>query len=303
MSCVIGRTTGHTVSWFHKDPVKSNKYCLYCGDIVGEPGVKPSDKEHLIGRQFVPIGTLNSNSFNFLFRACQVCNGVKSNAERHVSSVTLINSPQRKQNRLIDLAAERKARGDFHPDMKGVPVGKAVKEQSIMFPLGNPITVSLGLVAPPQLNAKFKELLAFKHIQGLFSLVTAVDIRDGVRMLPYTQFVYFADYAHGDWGNPQLREIAKRVEGWRCVVNINSAEGNFRAIMKRHEEFGWHWALEWNHYCRVVGAIVLPEQGAKHFEELPDLNWSSLPDGSGRLRLETPLLGQEEDELFSGEVL
>ncbi len=78
MILVHGRLTGETVSWFNRNPAQSNQYCLYCGVLVGTGATVLSDKEHFIGRNFVPTGALGSGSFNFIFRSCRECNGRKA---------------------------------------------------------------------------------------------------------------------------------------------------------------------------------------------------------------------------------
>src|SRR5947209_19886080 len=109
MSDVFGFKRGQPVTWYNKDLTKSNQYCLYCGDFLGIGSEVASDKEHLIGRNFVPKGSLDSGGFNFIFRACQSCNGRKSSAERHISSVTLFNSPGRWSDEDVDALAIHKA--------------------------------------------------------------------------------------------------------------------------------------------------------------------------------------------------
>lgn len=298
---VHGRVTGQTVSWFHKYPAQSNQHCLYCGVPVGSSSAIASDKEHLIGRNFVPTGTLGRNSFNFIFRACRECNSCKADAERHVSSVTLVNSPARVLDGHADSVARRKAMHDFHPDKKGVPVGKATENHSVEINHGAN-SMRFGLVSPPQVSQPSAKLLALRHVQALFSLATTEDYRvsEKTRLLPRTQFLYLGHYACHDWGNPQLIELAKRVSGWLCHANIAAAEGYFRAVLKRNESAGWFWALEWNQYMRVVGAIVHENEIPEIFDALPDLGWKLLPDGSGRYRPEMPLSG--EDRLFDGDI-
>jgi hypothetical protein len=290
---------GETVSWFDRKPARSNQHCLYCGVFVGEGAIADSDKEHLIGRNFVPPGALKG-SFNFFSRSCRECNGRKASAERHISSVTLVNSPGRANDVRVNEAASRKATGDFHPDKKGIPIGQATDDHSVEFTWGA-LSVNIGGISPPQVNREAAQLLAFNHIQALFALVTTEDCRvpEKMRLLPHTHFRYFGHYGYQDWGNPHLIEVARRVGRWPCFANITAAGGYFRAILKRSEDQGWFWALEWNRYLRVVGAIVHENQSAEVFQALPILRWKPLPDGSGRYRPETPLVA-EADHLFSG---
>jgi hypothetical protein len=124
----LGKLTGETISWYAREPDFSNACCLYCGRPVSGQDAVPSDKEHLIARNFVPQGTMGGHQFNFIFRACRTCNARKANAERHVSSVTLFNSPARSVDPRAEAAASRKGKSDFHPSKKGVLVQHAHQE-------------------------------------------------------------------------------------------------------------------------------------------------------------------------------
>src|SRR5450830_276958 len=120
-----GRITGQTISWFANNLARSNAHCLYCGLELRPPAGVSSDKEHLIGRNFVPTGTMDGQSFQFLFRACRSCNGRKAEAERHISSITLVNGPGWKTDPKALNAAQRKSAGDFHPTKRGVRIKDA----------------------------------------------------------------------------------------------------------------------------------------------------------------------------------
>jgi hypothetical protein len=303
MTQISGRVQNMTVKWFHKNPVHSNQHCLYCGVLVGEGATVLSDKEHLIARKFVPTGSLGNDSFNFIFRACCECNGKKADFERHVSSVTLVNSPARATDVRADESARRKAIKDFHPDKKGVPVGQAIDNHSIEFNHRG-LSMKFDLQSPPKVNPYYVEQLASYHIQALFSLVTTEDylVPEKMQLLPTSQFRYFSHFTCHDWGNPHLLEIAKRVDDWPCFVNVATAGGYFKVVLKIHEGVAF-WALEWNHHLRVVGAIARESESLELFEGLPGLGWELLPDGSGRRRRQTPLLAETEDRLFSGDVV
>jgi hypothetical protein len=162
-----------------------------------------------------------------------------------------------------------------------------------------PLSIKFGLTSPPQANPQAVLLLAFNHIQALFSLVTTEDCRvpKKMRLLPHLQFRYFGHYIFQDWGNPHLIEIAKRTECWSCPASVTAADGYFRAILKRDDARGWFWALEWNRYLRVVGAIAQENEPAHVFEALPELDWKSLSDGR-LFRSDIPLV-EESDYLFT----
>ncbi len=293
----IGRQTGHTISWYASSLEASNACCIYCGAYLRGPHPPESDKEHLIARRFVPKDTLNAQPFNFIFRACRPCNARKAVAERHVSSVTLFNSPSRFEDVRTNIAALRKGEGDFHPKMKGVLIKDAHKDLSVAYSFG-PASMRFGMVAPPQLDQNLAGEVAFSHIQGLFALVCTEDYRDPqkMRLLPEDQFNWYDWYTYNDWGNPQATEIADRVRNWECLANINSADGYFKAIMRYSDE-GWFWALEWNRQLRLFGGINGSRM--KLFEGLPNEEW--IPTPKGRMRQQVPL-DPKDDRLFAGVV-
>jgi hypothetical protein len=299
MEEIFGFRVGQPIVWFHKNATKSNQNCFYCGDYVGSGSEISSDKEHLIGREFVPKGSLDGASFNFIFRACQRCNGEKSAAERHISSVTLLTSPARQIDGQVNSLAMHKASRDFHPHKKGVLVKDAGDEHVVEFGEGG-MTAKFTLVGPPQLDQDAVNLLACNHVQGIFAMCATEDPRvtERSKFLPASYLYCFGHYIHRDWGNPHIREITRRVVDWPCCASIVSANGYFKLMLKKcveGEEF--FWALEWNKSLRIVGAICSPSVEPKLFSDLPDLGWRYLPDGS-RTRREVTL-ADENDSLFT----
>ncbi len=292
--------------WYHDDIAKSNLYCLYCSELVGLGSIGESTKEHTIGRNFVPKGSFgDGTAFNFIFRACNVCNGLKADIERHVSSVTLFNSPARVDDPAINSIAQHKASKDYHPDKKGILVQDADNKISVNF--GG--VFNFDIVAPPQLNQEHVIQLARYHVQAIFSMITTLDPldRDKVCLLHPEKLLVFNSYSYEDWGNPELKEVAERVKDWPCYAIINTANGFFRAIMKRKgaDGDGWFWALEWNKSVRVIGAIYLPNQTPGVFQDLPDIGWSSSKTSDGeilRTRTQTPY-NIDDDILFDGIVV
>lgn len=284
--------------WFHSSARKSNHWCLYCARYLADEEV-PSDREHLIGRKFVPDGSLDGGkAFNLIFRACKTCNAEKADVERHISSVTLFNSLGR-DDPAIDDIADRKASKDYHPIKKGKLVKDASSETSVGF-TGPGIAMRFGLLGPPQLDPGMVKLLALRHVQGLFSLVTSKDpkLKDGTRLLPASQWFFAEAFPHSDWGNPWIIELAKRVQSWTAPALVHTANGYFKAILRRgpKPEAPWFWALEWNKSYRVVGAIGKAGETPAILGELPPLEWKRL-DETTRYREEHPL-DSESDLLF-----
>ena len=284
------------VVWFHRSLARSNQFCLYCARPLGDGAIK-SDREHVIGRSFVPDGSFgDGKAFNFIFRACANCNAEKANAERHVSSVTLFLSPGR-SDASIDELARRKATRDFHPVERGKLVSEVRSETSFTLG-GHGLSATVGLVGPPQLDPMAVKVLAFRQTQAFFSLVTSTDpLRaEGTRLLPADHWWFVGYFFHADWGNSWLLELARRVRGWPRHVNIVSAEGYFRALLVRDETGlgGWLWAFEWNKSLRVIGGIGRPEAQPRVFNDLPDLGWKAVEPGT-RIRAERALTSGDDD--------
>lgn len=121
-----------------------------------------------------------------------------------------------------------------------------------------------------------------------------------MRFLPRSHIHVLGHYPHADWGNPQLVEVASRGAAWAKRVDVVAADGFFKASLRRsvQEDEGWFWALEWNHYLRIAGAIYYPNQLPPLLSRLPDLDWVELPGAGFRIRREVPIT-EARDFLFS----
>ncbi|WAC47049.1 hypothetical protein OVA03_10030 [Asticcacaulis sp. SL142] len=262
------------LDWYSRYKDKSNKVCPYCASHLFTPEI-PSDKEHLIGRRFVPTGSFERDGrFNFQFRACRDCNGVKAERERHVSSVTLYNGlPLYDED--VRAIAINKASKDFHPDKKGKVVMDAHGEMKVSGKMGQ-IPMTFGLHSPPQLNSDYVRDLAFFHIQGLGSMISTHDHLkiEGMGIIPYGTLYSFGFFQHSDWGNVQLIELARRFQGLQEILQLDTAAGFFRAIIYKDAPSGdWYWILEWNKVCRVYGAVTKDGQRPLLYADLPQHKW------------------------------
>ncbi len=293
------------IMWFHANARRSNQNCLYCGTYVGEHSEVASDKEHLIGRRMVPIGSMSdAASFNLIFRACVTCNREKAALEDHISAITLLSSSGRSGDSRIDNLARRKGANSFDPRHPGKPVA-AIRHQHELKGDLHGARITFGLVSGPQADPRKVEDLAFRHIQGLFALVTSENPRapETTCLLSWDQFGLFGFYPCRDWGNPHLRTIAERAHGRPRQAEITSADGYFRATLRPgKDDAPWFWALEWNASFRLVGWIGERTVIPAIFEELPELQWihsEPLPgNGIRRVRLQTPLPDDHPDILF-----
>jgi hypothetical protein len=253
----------------------------------------------LVGRNFVPTGKLAAPAFNFIFRACRECNARKADAERHVSSVTLLNSPRRRTDPAVEILARRKGQKDFSPRVAATPIGEDLPRHQVEFPMMG-ATWRFDMTAPPQLDSDLATLLAFNQVQALFSMITTMrpQVPSSTRLLPFGDCHQLGIFPRQDWGNPRLREVQKRTRSWEQRAIVVTAEDYFKALLRRGtDEEGWFWALEWNHSVRVAGCIARAQEMPAVLRDLPDLGWSTTSDGLSRFRQEIPLR-EEDDTLF-----
>lgn len=278
----------------------SNKVCLYCNR--GFDPTVVATKEHLIGRNFVPRGSMDGGrSFNFIFDACFACNNDKSTLEGHVSAITQIMSPTVAANPNFVERAIAKSKGEIHPWTRR-PVADSFHESTVRASLLG-MGLSLNFVGPPQMDRAMVDRLALRHVQGLYALVTNPD-RDVDRLtLLYPGHVYvLGSYLPGDWGNSQALVASERVRSWDVRARIVTGGCHFQAMLRRDRaELGtWFWALEWNRYMRVVGGIAYDGQLPSFMRDLPELQWGQARVASGarvRARREEPL-DEDRDNLF-----
>jgi hypothetical protein len=65
--------------------VLSNITCAYCGEDLS---TETEDTEHVVGRRFVPKGSLDG-AWNIILKACKRCNREKGDLEDDISAITM----------------------------------------------------------------------------------------------------------------------------------------------------------------------------------------------------------------------
>ncbi|MBJ9594140.1 HNH endonuclease [Burkholderia seminalis] len=272
-----------------------NATCAYCGRPFCSE--LPSTKEHVIGRRFVPLGTLD-RQWNLLLRACDRCNGEKADLENDISAITMqpdaygafaVDDPifQKETTRRAANAISRRTRRPVEDSREEVQIG------------GSELAVTF--TAPPQVDAKRLYRLAHLHVQGFFYWIThqPATERGG---FPGT-FVDVASASRSDWGSPSMRWFMSSVECWHPRIEGTTAHGFFRISIRRHPEGHpvWSWALEWNKSHRVVGFVGDSEAIVPVISSRPSPSGHAYAGTDGaiyRLREEVPL-SPEEDILFA----
>ena len=279
--------------------VKRNVLCAYCG-IPLEP-FKGGEAEHVIGRRFVPKGTL-AGQWNLIVRSCPPCNDGKADLEDDLSAITM--QPDGLGRFAADddrLRAEavRKARTRNRRTQQRVsePTPPLVVEGNF-----GPAKITFSYTAPAQADDRRMFELARLPLIGFFSMLTYDETaRRG--------YFWTGQYApvvvarQEDWGNPRLLWIDAVSKDWEYRLHAIAAEGFYKVWIRRRlgEPAVWAWAIEWNRNFRLAGFFGDTASIATLLEDLPKLGIHTVhkgPDRWLRMRTEQPL-ADDGDVLFN----
>lgn len=111
-----------------------NITCVYCGDELTPQTVT---KEHVVGRRFVPKGSLNQQ-WNLIVCACRVCNSKKSELENDISAITMHPNAwgmHVDETNILAKEAKRKSKNSYSK-LTGKPVFKSKESISAKIPFG-----------------------------------------------------------------------------------------------------------------------------------------------------------------------
>jgi hypothetical protein len=279
--------------------VLHNATCPYCG--VGLNDEIPT-KDHVIGRRFVPRGTLDQ-AWNLVVFACGRCNGAKGDLEDDLSALSM--QPDgaghlARDDDSLRTEASRKAAGSVSR-LSGRPVGDSLVTARVS---GSPVpgvTMSFTGRAPPQLSRDRVFDLAWFQLCGFFYWLT-FDPEPKVGGLWVGDYLPRLFSLRGDWGNSRHRAFMTAVAGWEPWLLAETAKGFFKVAIRRFpESICWSWALEWNKNVRVIGFCGDRVPVERVVGTFPDLHETRVAvEGGGELgiRLECPL-PPDEDLLFS----
>jgi len=144
--------------------ILKNVTCPYCGIELTK---ETQSKEHVIGRRFVPKGTLN-NCTNIRLFACTPCNNLKSDLEDDISAISLYNSlqhgsPDVKLQQLVahkaQMSRSRKTKKLIYDSHEHLQVSGKLFEIA---------DFNCQFLAPPQIDIQRAFKLATLHLQALF---------------------------------------------------------------------------------------------------------------------------------------
>ncbi len=276
-----------------------NTSCVYCGRKFGK--TLPSKKEHVVGRKFIPRGTL-SRGWNLIINSCKKCNDEKGGLEKELSAISM--QPDAWGQVPLDephLRSEAARKETERSTKTGKTVAQSQETFSVTAKLLPGLSMNIDYTAPPQMPEERAGRLARFQIGGLFYLHT-YDNALGQGSPPPGRF-YIVEMKHrADWGNPRIAALTRILKTWTWRWHGITAEGNFKVLLRKKDDQTalWGWAVEWNLNHRLVG-LFGDEHAAKDvLSGLPGYDWSLLEDRPGRrtiMHLDTPV--SEPDDLFA----
>ena len=276
--------------------VLRNLTCPYCGCELNDESFT---KEHVLGRRFVPVGTLYQD-WNLILRACRPCNGRKSDLEDDISVITMYhdafgNSPS------SEAAAEvERKKVKSRSRRTGKPVGESAERMTLRAQLGAAAGMTFTFTGPPQVDSDRVFELARLQMMGFFYFLT---YSEGASRGHFWvgKFAPLMEAQKSDWGNPVHLSFMNTVVSWEPRILVCSAKDHFVAVIRKHPTQNlWSWALEWNKSYRVVGYFGEEAYAQEAIAALPRLEATSIAEGATRwirYRTETPLK-EDDDSLF-----
>lgn len=273
-----------------------NKTCIYCGTVLT---VESATDEHVIGRRFVPKGTLNG-AWNLIAQCCGGCNGKKAALENDISAILLQpNGFGAMVSRDSQLALEAVRKGKTKHRATGKPVSDSRSELSVPLTLGSRIDSRLGFVGPPQIDPERAKWLAWYHVTAL-NYLTTFDQEMQRGQFSTGAFSVINQTMRPDWGNVVQVGFARATAGWKVQCYIDTASGYFKAVFRRHPSAACRsFALEWSKNLRIVGMLGDGATAESFEEKLPRHTYLML-DAKTRYREEIPL-ASVGDVLFAWE--
>ncbi|TFW13369.1 HNH endonuclease [Massilia arenosa] len=275
-----------------------NETCPYCGKNLSR---RSSTKEHVVGRRFVPQGTM-SGCWNLILRACRTCNQLKSDLEDDLSAITMAFHTFGLTGLTDDLLTRDAMRkgGRSFSRTTGKPVSQSKTTLNFSGKAGA-MHITGNFVAPAQLDEERVFELARLQLTGFFYFLT-YDLTANRGNWWSGSFMPLLGTARSDWGNPINLHFMRTVEKWDYRLIVTTADGYFHATIRRHPtEDLWAWAVEWNRSYRVLGFFGGERAAVEIASTFPQLYAEAVYESGSewvRMRIETPL-AEAVDTLFA----
>lgn len=283
----------------HNQPTRlRNIRCAYCNaDFVGDE----PEKEHVIGKNFVPRGS-HEQWWNLHLNSCHNCNQIKSKLENDISAISMQQHFVSESDFDEELALEAQRKSVTKSQRTGKPVKDSAEKINIRQQLSSDISAEFGLISPAQVDRNRMFQLARFQLAGFFYLMT---FSEESKLGKYWEGVYAPiDAVHRrDWGNTNITSFSEATADWEMKFGgAPTSNGYFQALLKQNGQHSlWSWAIEWNKQHRLYGffgdkALIkeADERLAKNILSAP------IKDGDAvyRSRVDVPLR-QDEDRFFA----
>lgn len=250
--------------------ILNNSTCIYCGIALGKNN---KNKEHVIGRKFVPKGSLNNN-WNLIVQSCIKCNTKKSALEDDISAITMQPSTSGIYADNEDLLRDESIRKGNKSISKltGKPVAESYSNPELKIPFTQDLDITLSMTTPPQIILTRIYELAYMQIMAFFYyLIFNQDTKKG-SFWP-GEFFPLLYALRSNWGNEVHTAFMNTVVSWDLRFVGNTANDYFKwAIRKHPSETCWSWALEWNKNHRVIGFFGNQDISIETKSKIPKLS-------------------------------
>lgn len=248
---------------FKKPVVLKNTNCPFCGDDV----FLDWTKEHIIGRNFVPKGTLNKE-WNLILRACRECNNRKSDLEDDLSSISML--PKLGSSHVEEGALKESSQRKLKSKSRktGKPVGLSHETIEVRCEPMPGLAVNYSLISPPQAEPSRIYELCRLQLAGFFFFQTYNEntFRGGFWL---EGFYPVSSVTNTDWGNDTQVSFSNIVQDWETRFYLSTANNFYRVIIRRDPSGTcWAWAVEWNRNYRTVGFFGNHEIAQATFDEV-----------------------------------
>lgn len=233
----------------HNQPTRlQNARCAYCNTEFSRSD--EPQKEHVIGRLFVPKGS-HDRQWNLHLNSCHECNQRKSNLENDISAITMISQlPEGAEDEILLSEASRKSRTKSQRTER--PVADSAETFQFEHTFGN-AKMSFCLSAPPQVDDHRMFALARYQLAGFFFMITYKKDKEMGVLWP-GDYLPIGVVRRQNWGDPAKASFSQATKDWPLRFAAGTSSGYYCALIKKHPAHEiWSWALEWNQNFRLFG--------------------------------------------------
>lgn len=282
----------------HQSVRLKNLTCPYCGVEI----TKQNDsKEHVIGRNFVPVGSFDKQ-WNLIVQSCKNCNNKKSDLEDDISALTL--DLCIKNNKDISKSAMQKTKRKIEKCVSR-QTNKTIENSRVtgVFALSHieNLAVSVNYQAPAQLDDNRCFELARYHLMAFYYFVSFNDQTMKGGFWPEGFHPAF-QAPHSDWGNIEQIQFMNAVSDWQPRFLGITANDFFKIIIRKHPLVScWSWAVEWNKSYRLLGFFGCRQTADEIMQKIPEPQWQvlNIKQGMSQYYREEVTLNDSDDFLFS----